>query len=139
MRIMPAFKAKKIFAERKDSHSPMFLGQVSGSGERKSSWKRSVVCLTEGLVFPAGTPHTWVASNGVVVSCYRGQVNHFHTMWDGDTWYEVPAGYDPEFCVARGTRLGRSRKAMREFLAKFPPIDRCAEAHRLRCMVREGD
>lgn len=131
MKVLPLWKAKKLFP---DELNPKRLAAWAPNHKAKNLKRHSLVVLTGLMVFPAGTPSVWTASNGVTVVCWQGKVNHFHGA------DKVPAGYDPNgLVVALGKALGASRKAIREFFDQFPPVDRCVQAFRLRQLVRHGD
>lgn len=146
MKILPVYLARKLLREQGnmdrevDCLSGLSLKALAPGHKMKSLKRKAAVCLIGSLSFPAGTPTDWVASNGVRVVCWRGQVNHFHTVYEDGVDKKVEAGWDPRgLCVAVGKTLGASRRALREFLEKFPPVDRCTEAYYLRTLVREGD
>lgn len=102
-----------------------------------------VIKLPGTLTFPAGSPREWKYGN-YAVTVFRGEVNHFHCYGDGQY---VPAGWDSNEGLAVAYRydrwgmhrMGSGRKALRAFLAAYPPVDACVQAFQFRNLVRFGD
>lgn len=130
MKIIPAFRYCALLEKEGGGYSPL-ADEIRGMDLPR----KSMVCVLPAThTFPAGTPHR---VGEVLV--FKDRVEHFHAgPWDE----RVPSGYvslKEGLAIAPSRRLGRGRKMLREFLAAYPPVERCAQTHNLRTLVREGD
>jgi hypothetical protein len=134
MRIRPLYKLKSEspeFGNGRDSGLTSAIQTEGGIG------RKAVVLCLDGLMLPPGTPKRSVF-RGVEIIAFRGEINHFHDV-DGCGWM-VPAGWDPDgYVVAKSSRLGKGRRAIRAFLSEYVPVDECILRHRMRDLVRQGD